>query len=79
MLFSQWGYRRCNDGMREHGWENVAIFATGSVPMHVALQLPSGLWTSKLGGGDDDIEQILGAVCGPLYGTPVRFLRRRRR
>ena len=74
--FRQVGYEDCATGEVEAGREKVAIFADDvGAPTHAARQLPSGLWTSKLG-PDDDIEHELDAVAGPLYGQPVRFMSR---
>jgi hypothetical protein len=46
------GYTACSDGALEPGFEKVAIFATADEYTHAARQLPSGTWTSKLGGGN---------------------------
>lgn len=44
---------------------------------HAARQMPNGLWRSKMG-KSVDIEHELAAVEGPLYGTVVAFVHRRR-
>jgi hypothetical protein len=50
----------------EPGFEKVALFAnTSGVPTHAARQLPSGLWTSKLGEWED-IEHELHALAGDI-------------
>lgn len=76
--FATLGYEQCPDGDLEPGWEKVVIFAKGSEPKHVARQIESGAWTSKLG-GSRDIEHELEAVSGPYYGKPALFLKRLRR
>ena len=43
---------------------------------HVALQLPTGRWTSKLGGLEDIEHDTLKALEGIDYGEPVRFMKR---
>jgi hypothetical protein len=58
------GFERCEDGSLEEGYEKIALFADGIVPMHAARQLPCGRWTSKLGRGIDvvhDLETLDGA------------------
>ena len=78
------GYERCQDGELEEGMEKAAIFGNGEQFTHVARQLPSGSWTSKLG-TQWDIEHELQALtsaanAGGLvqYGDVVAFLRRNR-
>src|SRR5688572_14014267 len=48
--FGLLGYVPCADGILEDGFEKVALFALPSgEPTHMARQLASGTWTSKLG------------------------------
>jgi hypothetical protein len=71
------GYRKCENGELERGFEKVAIFVDGTgAPTHAARQLPSGRWTSKCG-GSVDIEHELDAVGGGLYGEVALFMQRR--
>jgi hypothetical protein len=63
----------------ELGFEKLAIFADeNSEPTHVARQLPSGAWSSKLGAGEDIEHSSLTALEGSVYGRVVQFLRRPR-
>lgn len=78
------GFEACADGELEDGIEKVAFFADERGFTHVARQLPSGRWTSKLG-SDRDIEHGLETVEGfdesPTayrYGRVVGFMSRRR-
>ncbi len=48
--------------------EKLALFVHRDKVVHVARQLPSGLWTSKLG-QSFDIEHPLAALEGDLYGS----------
>jgi hypothetical protein len=73
--FATLGYAPCSDGSFEVGWEKVAIYATDEGPAHMARQLASGAWTSKLG-PDDDIEHSLDGLANSVYGSVVQFLRR---
>jgi hypothetical protein len=60
----------------EPGFEKVALFADArGVPTHAARQLPTGLWTSKLGTWED-IEHDLHALEGDIYGTVALVLKR---
>jgi hypothetical protein len=74
--FMALGYHACPDGALEPGFDKVAIYALNDgAPKHVARQLPSGLWTSKLG-TMEDIEHDLEGLVGERYGSVVAFLRR---
>ena len=57
--FQTCGYEVCSDGKHEPGHIKIAIFCDNEdIPTHAARQLPSGLWTSKLG-PDVDVEHDL--------------------
>lgn len=83
-LFSAYGFERCPDGSPEEGVEKVALFADDGEFLHVARQLPSGRWTSKLG-QDRDVEHELEALLHPGndrwydYVAVAAFMRRGRR
>jgi hypothetical protein len=69
------GYVLCDHNGVESGYEKVAIYLLKSRPTHAARQLPSGVWTSKLG-KNHDIEHELGAIEGPLYGQVGVYMKR---
>jgi hypothetical protein len=69
------GYEPCEGGDLEPGVEKVCIYARGDEPLHVARQLPSGDWMSKLG-REVDITHTLAGLEGDCYGKPVAFLKR---
>jgi hypothetical protein len=69
------GYEPCEMGDPEPGVEKVCVYAREGSPEHVARQLPSGEWTSKLGRGLD-ITHTLTALAGAMYGSPVAFMKR---
>lgn len=77
--FATVGYEPCADACPETGIEKLALYADehGS-PTHLARQLPSGSWTSKLGAAEDLEHDTLQALEGALYGKVVQHLRRRR-
>jgi hypothetical protein len=62
----------------EPGYEKVAIYAApDGTPTHVARQLTSGLWSSKLG-QLQDIQHRLEDLAGSVYGDCARFPKRER-
>lgn len=78
------GYELCDNNELEAGSEKIAIFgqfnADGLLePTHAALQLASGEWTSKLGPFEDVRHETLTAVEGPVYGTAMFYMSRKRR
>lgn len=73
--FATLGYTVCDDGQLEPGYEKVALFALAGVPKHVARQLPSGRWVSKLG-PSEDIEHALHELTGTVYGSVVLVMKR---
>ena len=76
------GFEFCNDDALEDGIEKIALFADGSRFTHVARQLPSGRWTSKLGDYCDiehELEDLVGirsANSEFRYGEIVAYMQR---
>ncbi|HYR06338.1 MAG TPA: hypothetical protein VEQ60_01140 [Longimicrobium sp.] len=75
--FGHLGHQPCADGELEGGYEKVVIYGSNRNPQHVARQLPTGLWTSKLG-NSEDIEHEIEGVSGEAYGEVLVYLRRDR-
>jgi hypothetical protein len=76
--FGRLGYATCNGDELEVGSEKVAILAdTAGDPLHVARQLASGRWTSKLG-ALEDIEHDLRDLERDQYGQVALIMRRPR-
>jgi hypothetical protein len=74
--FATLGYVERTREDLEAGFEKVALFADEQgIPTHASRQLPSGLWTSKLGAAED-IEHNLRDLEGDIYGTVVAVLKR---
>ncbi len=72
------GFVLCDGPDLEEGYEKIAIYASADgIPTHVAKQLPSGLWSSKLG-QLQDIQHRLEDLAGSAYGNCACFLRRER-
>lgn len=75
-LFQALGFEACESDVVETGFTKVAIFANELGPTHVARQLPSGVWTSKLGRLEDIEHATLKQLEGDMYGQVQRVLRR---
>ncbi|MBI1742619.1 hypothetical protein HYR54_06070 [Candidatus Acetothermia bacterium] len=70
-------YIPCENASLEEGYEKVAIYARNNgMPTHMARQLGSGIWASKLGKNVDIEHSTLQALEGPAYGNVVKILKR---
>lgn len=78
LAFQQRGYEVCDDGDFEAQYEKVALYASANGPQHMARQLASGAWTSKLGSEWDIQHRTAQAVECEAYGEVVVYLRRPR-
>jgi hypothetical protein len=84
LAFQTLGYKPCENGDFEAGFEKVAIYVSDKAtpenpldaPTHMARQLPCGRWTSKLGGKEDIAHNGLKNVEGRIYGRIARYLKR---
>lgn len=77
--FAQFGYTVCVTSEPEPGYERLAIYADDmNIPTHMARQLPSGEWTSKLGELEDIQHATLDQLSGSDYGRVVQILKRKR-
>jgi hypothetical protein len=76
--FATLGYAPGASPILEAGVEKVALYASGNTPTHASGQLPSGLWTSKLGPAIDIEHATPDAVAGGVYGEVVVILGRNR-
>jgi hypothetical protein len=77
-LFELQGYEVCDSSDMELGFEKVAIYVQDDEFSHVARQVETGLWTSKLGELEDIEHATLADLEGDYYGTVSHILRRRR-
>lgn len=74
--FEMLGYSCCEDASCEEGYEKIAIYAdSSSKPTHMARQLNSGHWTSKLG-ELEDVEHDLDAFKNSDYGDVHMIMKR---
>jgi len=77
--FGHLGYAICDSSDLEPDFEKLAIYADDTdVPTHMARQLQSGDWTSKLGELEDIQHLTLDQLSGSQYGRVVQFLKRKR-
>jgi hypothetical protein len=76
--FATLGYHPGASADLQPGTEKVALYAIGETPTHAARQLPSGLWSSKLGPAIDIEHSTLDAIAGGVYGEVVAILSRKR-
>ncbi|CAG1006782.1 hypothetical protein PHYC_03359 [Phycisphaerales bacterium] len=74
--FQSLGFQRCDHGDMEEGHEKIAFYADPGGVTHAARQLPSGVWTSKIG-KNFDIEHTLAGLEGGQYGSVAAFMKRR--
>ena len=74
--YSLLGYAPCLTADWESNLGKIAIYAVGAVPTHVARQMPSGWWTSKLGPSVDIEHTTPDAVGGGVYGEVAAILSR---
>jgi hypothetical protein len=69
----------CRNGKYQNGFEKVTVYVDPSdddTPTHMARMLPNGMWTSKMGRGEDIEHDTPHAVEGKQYGKVKAFLRR---
>ncbi len=79
-LFELFGFRECESHELEPETEKIAIYAgPDGEAWHVARQLPSGEWTSKLNKLEDIQHQTLDALFGADYVAIAKIMKRPRR
>ncbi len=76
-LFGLFGYRECAGPGQEAGLEKIVIYADDSGDaQHVAKQLETGEWGSKLGSDKDISHATPEGLRGSRYGRPATFMSR---
>jgi len=76
--FESEGYKVCKHERFQNGFEKVAIYVDGTgEPTHAARSLPNGMWSSKMGMGEDIEHTTLRVVEGKQYGAAKAYLKRR--
>jgi hypothetical protein len=74
--FRSLGYKECEDGAQEEGFEKLALYGSAMMYTHAARQLPDGKWTSKLGQLEDITHTTPEAIEGSDYGEVVQYMKR---
>jgi len=74
-VFGRMGYKECNDGNYEEGYEKIAIYVLDNVVTHMARQLDRDTWTSKIGDYEDILHNLNG-LDGSEYGIEKYFMKR---
>jgi hypothetical protein len=78
--FVRLGYAPCDSRELEEGYQKVALYiSSAGIPTHMARQMDSGKWTSKLGTLEDIVHESLECLEGKDYGSVFRILKRKRR
>ncbi len=75
-FFESIGFAECASDAPEPGIEKIAIYGNGQIPEHVARQLGSGKWTSKMSGGIDIEHMNLNVLEGGQYGNVLLTMSR---
>jgi hypothetical protein len=78
-LFEDLGYELCVNADLEPGFLKIAIYANGNAFHHVAKQLRSGRWSSKIGMSFDVRHDDLEALNDAVYfqsATATLFMKR---
>ena len=75
--FSALGFEPCSSEALEDGIEKIAVYLNANgLPTHMARQLTSGRWTSKLGKSVDIEHAFEGLDGSNLYGSVACLLKR---
>jgi hypothetical protein len=76
-VFLGHGYSDADDESFEPEFEKIAIYGSASNPEHVARQVSSGAWVSKMGKGHDIEHPDLASLEGNLAGKIVKIMKRK--
>jgi hypothetical protein len=75
--FATLGFRECDSGDLEAGYQKIALYAISRDDwLHAAVQELSGEWSSKLGNGYDIRHKTPQCIEGPTYGKVICFMKR---
>ena len=83
-LFRREGFVGCEDGRLDPVMVKIALYQMrddegGYIWTHVARQLKTGLWTSKLGSSYEVTHRSIGDLEGELYGAVYAYMAKPRR
>lgn len=78
-FFAHHGFAQCADGKLVKGLDKIVLYADAKGDfLHVAKQLVSGKWSSKLGPESDVKHATPDLLVGSYYGNPVTYMSRKR-
>ena len=72
------GYELCESNSLEDGYEKLALYVKDNEPTHMAKQLVTGRWISKLGKFEDIEHDFAETLNGRAYGEARYFLKKKR-
>lgn len=70
------GFEVCASADVEGGYDKVALYGDQTGWTHAARQLPTGKWTSKLGGYEDIEHSTPDGLASSEYGKVACFMKR---
>jgi hypothetical protein len=70
------GFQVCAFSDLEEGFEKIAIYTMNGLVTHVARQLPTGRWTSKMAQALDAEHLTPDTLCGEGYWQIALYMRR---
>lgn len=73
------GYRECDNGEHEKGYEKIVLYEDSDGVQHAARQLQSGIWSSKMGELEDIEHNTVECLESPDYGKVAKFMKRSRK
>lgn len=75
-MFEAVGFVICEPSDPTPGFEMIAVYARSGTMTHAARRLPSGKWTSKLGGQEDIEHDAADGIGGGAYGEVFAYMKR---
>lgn len=75
--FQHEGFALCETADLEEGYEKIALYGYWGYAFHASRQLPSGLWTSKLGPEQDIQHGTPQSLEGDCYGKVFCYMKRK--
>ena len=69
------GYRQGHKSHVEYGYQRVALYEVEDKCQHAAVQMPNGLWHSKMGHGPVIEHRSPESLSGGMYGDATVYMR----
>jgi len=77
IAFECLGYEKCKNSRHEKGYKKVAIYTNNKGQVeHMARQIKTGKWVSKLGKAEDIIHENLTDIEGEVYGNVEQIMKK---